>query len=99
MSTRGRAISRRKSSIGTSLAQDDLTMDQSRRRWMDEDDDDDECLTTTRASRRKYSWGPIGEHGLRDSIRSAIRSASPTSHHECNSIKIIDVVIFSVFLS
>lgn len=64
-------------------------MDQSRRRtsylpsWAIDDDDDD-CLTTTRASRRKSSWGPAGEQGLRDSIRSA-SSKSPVSHHECNS--------------
>jgi hypothetical protein len=47
-------------------------------------DDYDECLTTTRGGgrRRKYSWGPAGEHGFRDSIRSA-SSRSPVSHHEC----------------
>lgn len=82
---------RRKSSFSTSIAQEDLTMDPmvSRRRssyiptWAI-DDDDDEGLTTTRTGRRrKYSWGPAGEIGFRDSIRSA-SSRSPVSHHECN---------------
>ena len=81
---------RRKSSFSTSLAQEDITLDPatSRRRssyipsWAI-DDDDEEGLTTTRAGRRrKYSWGPVGEAGFRDSIRSA-SSRSPVSHHEC----------------
>lgn len=81
---------RRKSSFSTSIAQEDITLDHptsSRRRssyihsWAI--DDDEECLTTTRAGRRrKYSWGPAGELGFRDSIRSA-SSRSPVSHHEC----------------
>lgn len=84
---------KRKSSINTSLAQEDFTLDPatSRRRssyvpsWAI-DDDDDEGLTTTRAERRrKYSWGPVGESGFRDSIRSA-SSRSPVSHHECKLI-------------
>jgi hypothetical protein len=106
MSTRGRASFRRKSSIGTSLAQDDFTMDQSRRYTRLDEYDDDECLTTTRGGRRKYSWGPVGEHGFRDSIRSAIStsSRSPVSHHECKLFKFqsIDVVfplIFQIFFS
>lgn len=46
-------------------------------------EDDDDALTTTRAARRRqYSWGPVGEAGFRDSIRSA-SSRSPVSHHEC----------------
>lgn len=81
---------RRKSSFSMSLPQDDFTLDPatSRRRssyihsWA-VDDEDDEGLTTTRAGRRrKYSWGPVGEAGFRDSIRSA-SSRSPVSHHEC----------------
>lgn len=80
---------RRKSSFSTSIAQEDITLDPttSRRRsscfqsWAI--DDDDEGLTTTRARRRReYSWGPAGELGFRDSIRSA-SSRSPVSHHEC----------------
>lgn len=78
---------RRKSSYSTSLAQEDFTMDPTSRRrssfvtsWADDDDD---ALTTTRAARRRqYSWGPVGEAGFRDSIRSA-SSRSPVSHHEC----------------
>ncbi|XP_058124616.1 piezo-type mechanosensitive ion channel component isoform X1 [Anopheles coustani] len=34
-----------------------------------------------RRSRSRSYWGPVGEAGLRDSIRSA-RSRSPVSHHE-----------------
>ncbi|XP_053676328.1 piezo-type mechanosensitive ion channel component [Anopheles nili] len=38
-------------------------------------------LTSRRRSRSRSFWGPVGEAGLRDSIRSA-RSRSPVSHHE-----------------
>lgn len=88
-SPRAAKSSRRKSSFSTSIAQEDITLDPmtSRRRssyipsWAI--DDDDEGLTTTRnGRRRKYSWGPAGELGFRDSIRSA-SSRSPVSHHEC----------------
>lgn len=55
------------------------------------DDEDDECLTTTARTgrRRKFSWGALGERGLRDSIKSArsASSRSPVSHHECNSLQ------------
>lgn len=80
---------RRKSSFSTSIAQEDITLDPTtpRRRssyipsWAIDDDED--VLTTARAARRrKYSWGPVGEVGFRDSIRSA-SSRSPVSHHEC----------------
>ncbi|XP_040171399.1 piezo-type mechanosensitive ion channel component isoform X11 [Anopheles arabiensis] len=37
--------------------------------------------TSRRRSRSRSYWGPVGEAGLRDSIRSA-RSRSPVSHHE-----------------
>ncbi|XP_035907430.1 piezo-type mechanosensitive ion channel component isoform X4 [Anopheles stephensi] len=37
--------------------------------------------TSRRRSRSRSFWGPVGEAGLRDSIRSA-RSRSPVSHHE-----------------
>lgn len=89
VSPRGKSP-KRKSSFSTSLAQEDFTLDPtgtSRRRssyipsWAIDDDDD--VLTTARAGRRrKYSWGPVGEAGFRDSIRSA-SSRSPVSHHEC----------------
>lgn len=80
---------RRKSSYSTSIAPDDITLDPTSRRrssyipsWAI-DDDEEEGLTTTRAGRRRqYSWGPAGELGFRDSIRSA-SSRSPVSHHEC----------------
>jgi len=76
---------RRKFSYSTSIAPDELTLDpSSRRRSSFWNIDDDEPLTTTRQSRRRqYSWGPAGEAGFRDSIRSA-SSRSPVSHHECN---------------
>lgn len=55
------------------------------------DDEEDDCLTTaTRTGRRrKFSWGALGEKGLRDSIKSArsASSRSPVSHHECNSLQ------------
>lgn len=80
-------------------APDELIADPSRRRssflvslFVDDDmttryDD----VTTTGVSRKRSSrlgrpgsfWGPVGESGLRDSIRSAV-SRSPVSHHECN---------------
>lgn len=97
---------RRKSSFSTSLAQEDITLDPgtSRRRssyvpsWA-MDEDEDEPLTTTRTGRRrKYSWGPVGEAGFRDSIRSA-SSRSPISHHECklNSHSVHELAkVFSV---
>lgn len=84
--------------MGTSVyAPDELTADPSRRRssflvslFVDDDmttryDD----VTTTGVSRKRSGrrpgsfWGPVGESGLRDSIRSAV-SRSPVSHHECN---------------
>ncbi|XP_052564946.1 piezo-type mechanosensitive ion channel component isoform X6 [Culex pipiens pallens] len=87
---------RRQSSMGTSVyAPDELTADPSRRRssflvslFVDDDmttryDD----VTTTGVSRKRSGrrpgsfWGPVGESGLRDSIRSAV-SRSPVSHHE-----------------
>lgn len=59
------------------------------------DDEDDECLTTTARTgrRRKFSWGAVGERGLRDSIKSArsASSRSPVSHHECNSFQSFSV--------
>lgn len=69
------------------MAQDEITLDPSRRRssfapsWAI---DDDECGTTTRGGdrRRKYSWGQVGEQGFMESCRSAA-SRSPVSHHEC----------------
>lgn len=78
---------RRKFSYSTSIAPDELTLDPSSRRrssfvttW---NIDDDEPLTTRASRRRQYSWGPVGEAGFRDSVRSA-SSRSPVSHHECN---------------
>uniref|UniRef100_A0A182PCF5 Piezo-type mechanosensitive ion channel component n=1 Tax=Anopheles epiroticus TaxID=199890 RepID=A0A182PCF5_9DIPT len=44
-----------------------------------------------RRSRSRSFWGPVGEAGLRDSIRSA-RSRSPVSHHE--SIRSGDYYMF-----
>lgn len=56
-------------------------------------DDEDDCLTTTARTghRRKFSWGAVGEKGLRDSIKSAksFSSRSPVSHHECNSLQFL----------
>ena len=73
--------------MGTSFAQDDLTLDQSKRRssfisWI-EDDKVDNNLPTVPT--RIYNWGPVGEKGFRDSIKSA-KSRSPTSHHACNYV-------------
>lgn len=97
---------RRKSSYSTSIAQDDLTMDPTmpRRRgsyipsWAIDDDED--CLTTTRGGsrRRKYSWGPAGEIGFRDSIRSA-SSRSPVSHHECKSEFQLAHEVYALFIA
>uniref|UniRef100_A0A1S4H0N7 Piezo-type mechanosensitive ion channel component n=1 Tax=Anopheles gambiae TaxID=7165 RepID=A0A1S4H0N7_ANOGA len=47
--------------------------------------------TSRRRSRSRSYWGPVGEAGLRDSIRSA-RSRSPVSHHE--SIRSGDYYMF-----
>uniref|UniRef100_A0A182NU57 Piezo-type mechanosensitive ion channel component n=1 Tax=Anopheles dirus TaxID=7168 RepID=A0A182NU57_9DIPT len=57
--------------------------------FVDEDTTRYDEVTTTanggaisrRRSRTRSFWGPVGEAGLRDSIRSA-RSRSPVSHHE-----------------
>ncbi|XP_053665135.1 piezo-type mechanosensitive ion channel component [Anopheles marshallii] len=57
--------------------------------FVDEDTTRYDEVTTTanggpisrRRSRSRSFWGPVGEAGLRDSIRSA-RSRSPVSHHE-----------------
>lgn len=89
---------------GTSVAPDELTVDPSRRRssflvslFVDDDTTRYDDVTTTgmgrRRSRARSFWGPVGEAGLRDSIRSAT-SRSPVSHHECN----YDYVHFSVTL-
>ncbi|XP_049533765.1 uncharacterized protein LOC125950133 [Anopheles darlingi] len=57
--------------------------------YVDDDTRYDEVTNTANAgisrrrSRSRSFWGPVGEAGLRDSIRSA-RSRSPVSHHECN---------------
>ncbi|XP_065091959.1 piezo-type mechanosensitive ion channel component isoform X4 [Ochlerotatus camptorhynchus] len=84
---------RRQSSMGgTSLAPDELTVDPNRRRssflvslFVDDDTTRYDDVTTTglgrRRSRARSFWGPVGEAGLRDSIRSAT-SRSPVSHHE-----------------
>ncbi|XP_035777469.1 piezo-type mechanosensitive ion channel component-like isoform X4 [Anopheles albimanus] len=55
--------------------------------YVDDDTRYDEVTNTAnggisrRRSRSRSFWGPVGEAGLRDSIRSA-RSRSPVSHHE-----------------
>ncbi|ETN60225.1 hypothetical protein AND_008154 [Anopheles darlingi] len=55
--------------------------------YVDDDTRYDEVTNTANAgisrrrSRSRSFWGPVGEAGLRDSIRSA-RSRSPVSHHE-----------------
>uniref|UniRef100_A0A182LTJ0 Piezo-type mechanosensitive ion channel component n=1 Tax=Anopheles culicifacies TaxID=139723 RepID=A0A182LTJ0_9DIPT len=67
--------------------------------FVDEDTTRYDEVTTTanggpisrRRSRSRSFWGPVGEAGLRDSIRSA-RSRSPVSHHE--SIRSGDYYMF-----
>ncbi|XP_055550145.1 piezo-type mechanosensitive ion channel component isoform X2 [Wyeomyia smithii] len=86
---------RRKSSMGTSVAPDELTVDPSRRRssflaslFVDDDITRYDDMAGgggggggRKRSRGRSFWGPVGEAGLRDSIRSAT-SRSPVSHHE-----------------
>ncbi|XP_058452792.1 uncharacterized protein LOC131431219 [Malaya genurostris] len=98
---------RRQSSMGTSVAPEELTVDPSRRRssflvslFVDDDATRYDDLTTMggtrKRSRARSFWGPVGEAGFRDSIRSAT-SRSPVSHHECNYDRIdlfIDVSRF-----
>ncbi|XP_058821886.1 piezo-type mechanosensitive ion channel component-like isoform X2 [Topomyia yanbarensis] len=83
---------RRQSSMGTSIAPEELTVDPSRRRssflvslFVDDDTTRYDDMTATGAARKRSRarsfWGPVGEAGFRDSIRSA-RSRSPLSHHE-----------------
>lgn len=100
---------RRKSSMGTSVAPDELTVDPSRRRssfltslFVDDDttryDDMVGAGGGRKRSRGRSFWGPVGEAGLRDSIRSAT-SRSPVSHHECNyrnaKLDVITSVLFA----
>lgn len=76
------------------MVPDELTVDPNRRRssflvslFVDDDttryDDVAAAGVGRRRSRARSFWGPVGESGLRDSIRSAT-SRSPVSHHECN---------------
>lgn len=80
--------------MGTSVAPEELIVDPNRRRssflvslFVDDDttryDDVTHAGIGRRRSRARSFWGPVGEAGLRESIRSAM-SRSPVSHHECN---------------